>query len=86
MTVIAGLMKCRANSSYVSSIYIVLLSFLGLASTCFTFYQILLCKSLPLVLVLLREYLFFRQTVLMLLPSQELNLALWAFFLSKSRQ
>ena len=51
----------------------VLLSFFSGGKYLFYF---LLCKFLPPVLVSLREVLFVRRTVLMLLPSQKLNLAL----------
>ena len=73
MAVSAGLMKYRAISSDVSSIAVFKLFYYLLfrvVNTYILFCQILSCKFLPPVLVLLREFLFFWRTVLMLLPSQ----------------
>ena len=77
-------MKCRASFSHVSSSTVFTLFyylFFCVANTCFRFCQILFCKLQPPVLVIFRKFLFGWRTVLMLLPSQELNGSLSTIFL-----
>ena len=64
------------SCEFYHSIYTVLLSFFGVVNTHFPFRWILFRKFLPSGLVVLREFSFFRRTVLIPLPSKELNLSL----------
>ena len=84
ITAITGLMKCRANSSQVSSTRVFTLFyylFSRLQKPIFLFVKLYFVNF---YLPLLRSFSFVRRTALMLLPSQELILALWAFFFSTS--